>query len=504
MQQQFRSGRPFSWMLLALAVWAMPALAGTTSPLQGVGEVPFSADMPVFFGPDGQPRVHVAARVFERDLTRPRAGEPVSLALRVKLARAGVVALDTTQTIQFTPRELDPALEHSWTEAFRLIEIAAPIGPGTWAVTLDLSDANGASSRAIAVLDVPSGDLPRLSDPQYQLDTAAGKLPWPDRVYGLNQDTLEVYFEVEVDEAMGAQPFRFQVHDPRYGLLDEQQLLLPLEPGMNAALWKMPVGDFPEGSYALHVVPPWDEDRPRLSEFSVSWRIDRQLVGGDELLVEARLALLPDDFDYFSRLSRARQIQVLDDFWRDVDPTPGTERNEIRDEFRARIAEANRIYHSRRGPGALSDQGRILVRFGQPEEIEVEVMPRDGDDLELAIQNLHDIYTPEVEGVMARGDIYTGSGTGPNVQPRRMKLPGVEDPESVDFSSDTATDLRRNAARVGREGAFEVWKYRYVGRPLLEHHRPGISENQHIRFIFVDRHGVGDYRLEFSNLSTMR
>jgi hypothetical protein len=132
-------------------------------------------------------------------------------------------------------------------------------------------------------------------------------------------------------------------------------------------------------------------------------------------------------------------------------------------------------------------------------------MPMNGDDLELAIQNLHDIYTPEVDGVMARGDIYAGNtNTGPNIQPRTLKLPGVNEVPSLDFSSDTATDLRRNAARVGREGGFEVWKYEYTGRPLLAHHEPGISENQHVRFIFVDRRGVGDYRLEFSNLSTRR
>jgi hypothetical protein len=150
----------------------------------------------------------------------------------------------------------------------------------------------------------------------------------------------------------------------------------------------------------------------------------------------------------------------------------------------------------------LSDRGRIFTRYGSPRLIDTEVMPRNGDDLELAIQSLHDIYTPEVDGVMARGDIYGDSGTGPRVQP--LSLPGAQASESVDFSSETATDLRRNAAKVGREGGFEVWKYEYSGRPLLDHHRPGLAEQQDIRFIFVDRRGVGDYRLEFSNLPTSR
>jgi GWxTD domain-containing protein len=504
MLERLSVGRPTIVLLILLAGLIGTAHAGVISPLRGVGDVPFSADLPVFFAEDGSPRVHLTARVFERDLVRPNRGQPQRLALNVKLARSGVVAVDTSRTIEFVPRPFDAEMGESWTEPFRLIEITAKVDPGSWAVTLNLSDDRGRSSRASAVLEVPAARGTRMSDPEFQLESSSAKLPWPDRVYGLVQDTLEVYFEVEAVVAAGAESFRFEVHDPRYGLLDEQQLLLPLESGNNAALWRLPVSDFPEGTYALKIVPPW-EGEPRLSEFSVSWRIDRALEGGDELMVEAGLALLPDDFDHFSRLSRARQIQLLDEFWAIVDPTPGTERNEPRDRFRARIAEANRIYHSTRGAGALTDRGRVLVRLGRPETVDTEVMPMNGDDLELAIQNLHDIYTPEVDGVMARGDIYSGNtNSGPNVQPRTLNLPGVNEAPSLDFSSDTATDLRRNAARVGREGGFEVWKYEYTGRPLLAHHEPGISENQHVRFIFVDRRGVGDYRLEFSNLSTRR
>jgi GWxTD domain-containing protein len=485
---------------------ASVAACGVLSPLQGMGEIPFSADLPVFYPANGPGQVNLAVRVFERDLSRPQPGQYKRLALRLKLARSGVVALDTLRTIEFRLQESGELNAGSWTEPVRLIEIDFEVDPGIWAVTLDLGDGDGARSRATGVLEVADTSGPRLSDPQFRFTTADGTLPWPDRVYGLNQDTLEVYFEVTTPPGAvsveGAQSFRFEVHDPRYGILDQQPLLLPLAAGRNAAVWKLPVADFPEGSYGLKIVPPWDVDTVPIKEFSISWRIDRALEGGDELLVEAELALLPADYKRFLRLSRARQIQMLADFWSVVDPTPGTARNETRDEFRGRIANANRLYHTVRGPGALSDRGRIFTRYGTPRMIDAEVMPRNGDDLELAIQSLHDIYTPEVDGVMARGDIYGDPGTGPRVQP--LSLPGAPASESVDFSSETATDLRRNAARVGREGGFEVWKYEYSGRPLLDHHRPGLAEQQDIRFIFVDRRGVGDYRLEFSNLPMRR
>jgi GWxTD domain-containing protein len=495
-------------LFICLGVLGSYSMAGggVVSPLQGTGEIPFSADLPVFYPEFGPAQVNLALRVFERDLVRPRPGERKRLGLRLRLARSGVVVIDTLRTIEFSLRKSGELSAGSWTEPIRLIEIDFEVEPGVWAVTLDLGDGDGARSRATGVLEVVETAGPRLSDPQFRLTTGDGTLPWPDRVYGLNQDTLEVYFEVTTaigaKPLEGAQAFRFEVHDPRYGILDEQQLLLTLEAGKSAAVWRLPVGDFPEGSYGLKIVPPWETDSVPMREFSISWRIDRALEGGDELLVEAELALLPVDYQRFVRLSRARQIQMLEEFWSVVDPTPGTARNETRNEFRGRITKANRLYHTLRGPGALSDRGRIFTRYGSPRLIDTEVMPRNGDDLELAIQSLHDIYTPEVDGVMARGDIYGDSGTGPRVQP--LSLPGAQASESVDFSSETATDLRRNAAKVGREGGFEVWKYEYSGRPLLDHHRPGLAEQQDIRFIFVDRRGVGDYRLEFSNLPTSR
>lgn len=494
-------------LLVAATLAGTPAGAGVTSPLQGIGELPFSADLPVLLEDDGSWTLHLAARVFERDLVRPQPGQAKRLSLTLKLARSGVAAVDTVRTIEFVPRDLNAMPVDSWTEPFRLIEIDVAVDPGQWAVTLELQDGDGVRSRATGVLEVGPATGPRISDPQFRISTANGTLPWPDRVYGLNQDTLEVYFEALVPASAGfdgPQPFRFEVQDPRYGTLDEQRLLLPLDAGSNAAIFRLPVNDFPEGSYSLLVAPPWSDGSAPVpvKEFSISWRIDRALEGGDELLVEAELALLPRDFEQFQRLSRARQIELLDQFWNAVDPTPGTERNEVRARFRERIREANRIYYSRRGPGALTDRGRIMVRYGEPETVDAEVMPRNGDELEIAIRDLHDIFTPEVDGVMARGDIYGPSSSGPR---RPMDLPGTQGAAAVDWDQgETVEDLRRNASRVGREGAFEVWKYEYDGSPLLEHHRPGMSEQQHLRFIFVDRRGVGDYRLEFSNLPTKR
>ncbi|MCA0269253.1 MAG: GWxTD domain-containing protein [Bacteroidetes bacterium] len=56
-------------------------------------------------------------------------------------------------------------------------------------------------------------------------------------------------------------------------------------------------------------------------------------------------------------------------FWRRLDPTPGTERNERQEEYYARVATANRRYSSIE-QGWMTDRGGVLIQFGEPEHVD--------------------------------------------------------------------------------------------------------------------------------------
>lgn len=67
------------------------------------------------------------------------------------------------------------------------------------------------------------------------------------------------------------------------------------------------------------------------------------------------------------------EISVLDsligDFWAQRDPTPSTEFNEVKEEFYRRIEVANNRYGGVRS-GWETARGRIMVVYGEPDEIE--------------------------------------------------------------------------------------------------------------------------------------
>lgn len=55
-------------------------------------------------------------------------------------------------------------------------------------------------------------------------------------------------------------------------------------------------------------------------------------------------------------------------FWRRLDPTPGTPRNERQEEYLARVDAANRRFS---GTGGWNtDRGGVLIQFGEPEQVE--------------------------------------------------------------------------------------------------------------------------------------
>jgi GWxTD domain-containing protein len=74
--------------------------------------------------------------------------------------------------------------------------------------------------------------------------------------------------------------------------------------------------------------------------------------------------------EVFERLRGDEQRQqFIERFWLRRDPTPGTSKNELKEEHYRRIAFANSRF-AWQNPGWKSDRGRIYITFGPPDEIE--------------------------------------------------------------------------------------------------------------------------------------
>ena len=81
----------------------------------------------------------------------------------------------------------------------------------------------------------------------------------------------------------------------------------------------------------------------------------------------------------FLRLNTdAEREHFVEQFWQRRDPTPGSPKNEFREEHYRRIASASERFGSPNAAGWKTDRGRIYILYGPPDEIEAHPSGRAG------------------------------------------------------------------------------------------------------------------------------
>lgn len=106
-----------------------------------------------------------------------------------------------------------------------------------------------------------------------------------------------------------------------------------------------------------------------LYERSIFATMDQEMV--DLEYRQMRFILTNQEKDQFSQLSDLKaQKRALYKYWSRRDPNPRTEQNERRMEFEKAIQYANVYYNESLKEGWNSDRGRILIKYGFPQQVD--------------------------------------------------------------------------------------------------------------------------------------
>jgi GWxTD domain-containing protein len=81
------------------------------------------------------------------------------------------------------------------------------------------------------------------------------------------------------------------------------------------------------------------------------------------------LMMKQEKIDWASVRTDADAKAFIELFWARRDPTPDTPVNELRQQFEARIAEADKRYTFGKTPGSQTDHGLVYVLLGEPSQI---------------------------------------------------------------------------------------------------------------------------------------
>ncbi len=322
--------------------------------------------------------------------------------------------------------------------------------------------------------DIPPPQQGReLSDPTFvwsSQDSTAGEvfrrgdrlvIPNPARLYGLLDDRFEVAFTARGATDSLAWRWRVRLLDARDSVVAQRDSVGPVSRGLEAGT-RFDVSHVPAGGYDVEVTASQEGDAHplvRRARFGVAWEPETWFRDASSAQDLVHFLLTAADEERFLTLNPGEQERWLSDFWMRRDPSPDTPRNEFREQFMDRVEAANRRYtRASIGSGMYSDMGRVYIRYGDPGEVMKEVMPAGSATLQQMIQEL------SISEGRSFGDLASG-GIGGDMRP------------------------------------FELWVYDGdIGLPPDADPRTdhGVRRKRLV-FLFVDEHGLGDYRLRYSN-----
>ncbi len=142
--------------------------------------------------------------------------------------------------------------------------------------------------------------------------------------------------------------------------------------------WTVPIDSLPAGSYvvALDVLPADPADSARVlarsvRPFSITWfDLPPTITNLDKAIAQLRYVAKGSELDYIEEAKDpAEKRKRFMEFWSKRDPDPSTPRNELMEEYYARVAYANKNF-SHYMEGWKTDMGMIYIRFGAPENVE--------------------------------------------------------------------------------------------------------------------------------------
>jgi len=474
----------------ALAVALAAALAGECAafPLVGAGDIRFRLDHASFRSGVGTTESEFYLEVDNVDLGfRVKDGRLVANAeFHLEFHGGGKHLGGREYPLEFgegAPAGSDGAVPPEVAARRQVVQLRIPLPAGTDSVAAEIQDRNarkrgivylftktpksGFAAAPLVLRRFPEGEI-SVSDIEFArpfgghavdptfVKSGLDVEPNPGRVYGAPDRIAATYLE-----AYDLHPWQAgerRQYELTYVLRDQDgtelrtwQRKLSSQVETWADTTSFDVSTLPAGTYALGVIVKEAAGGGRAlveSSFDVVWASASWTRWLAE--TESVVPFLLDgiELDNFLALRPGAKERYLDQFWASRDPTPG-QGNEIREEFNRRIAFANYNYTTTLEPGMRTDRGRIYIKYGEPDEVQREVIPVQGNDINEALEEL-DRSTA--------GDL-TGSRT--------------IDPE----------DSR----------SFEIWIYDYRGQELFP--KKQMSTSLGLQFVFVDDLGVGDFRL---------
>lgn len=210
----------------------------------------------------------------------------------------------------------------------------------------------------------------------------------PDQEYQLTFHRADIS---EDDTTREDQVFETEIADddiyqdikPRL-ITSKDEIALDLESadqGYAYALVKVPNSRYPNASYQLQITENGETITQQVIR-SVWLEMPTSLLNLDVSINMLEFITDSETIDRINRGSDRERERKFREFWKEKDPTPDTEYNELMAEYYERIDYAYEHFSTRNTPGYESDRGQVYIKYGPPKDRERK-FPTDGSPVEI-------------------------------------------------------------------------------------------------------------------------
>jgi GWxTD domain-containing protein len=113
-------------------------------------------------------------------------------------------------------------------------------------------------------------------------------------------------------------------------------------------------------------------------------RCPKEITLGEEAICEIYYVSTPKQRKELNKLNNQEDVdRFMEAFWKELDPTPGTPENELRNEYYKRYYYANANLSEGGTAGWHTDRGRVFIIYGPPDEIAPEYLIQRGGNTHL-------------------------------------------------------------------------------------------------------------------------
>jgi GWxTD domain-containing protein len=181
-----------------------------------------------------------------------------------------------------------------------------------------------------------------------------------------------IYFDLYVKDISKPVNLRYILYDKKNQIEFDTTKTILAEYNVSSHYYKIEKDDLKMNRYLLEINAIQDEYKAKAEKnFSFFWS---EVPGTNEdidlALDQMRYIIPHDSLKKYEDADLEAKQKYFKQFWKERDPNSKTKKNELKEEYFRRINYANRNYTAFGQAGWLTDRGRILIKFGFPDDIE--------------------------------------------------------------------------------------------------------------------------------------